>query len=132
MPSRESHNLAGGEAEDRNSPAVNYSLEMRSGDGEATKDWVLITTPRYCTTWNGTRWDFSRLITTPNSWQSPRTVWRSRRRDSREDDWTSQSSRYLRMQIPIAWTMAETGAMTREKTCGAVDRPKHRALNWKM
>ena len=27
-------------------------------------------------------------------------------------------------------SIAETGAMTLVKTCGAVERPKHRALNW--
>ena len=50
IPSRGSQTLAGGEAEDRNSPAVDKSLETRSGNGEAIKDWVLMTTPRYRTT----------------------------------------------------------------------------------
>ena len=47
MPSSESQILAGGSAEDTNSPAVDCSLAMRSDDGEATKDWASITTPRY-------------------------------------------------------------------------------------
>ena len=47
MPSSESQVLAGGSAEDRNSPAVDSSLATRSGDGEALKDRALITTPRY-------------------------------------------------------------------------------------
>ena len=42
MPSSESQILAGGSAEDRNSPAVDRSLAMRSGDGEATKVWASI------------------------------------------------------------------------------------------
>ena len=104
---------------------------MRSTDGEALKEVESITTPRYWTTCDGTRLDIWGLTTIPNSWQSWRTVWRSSRRDSREDDWTSQSSRYRLIRIPIEWSIAETGAMTLVKTCGAVERPKHSALNWK-
>ena len=47
MPSSESQVLAGGSAEDRNSPAVDSRLVTRSGDGEARKDQASITTPRY-------------------------------------------------------------------------------------
>ena len=30
----------------------------------------------------------------------------------------------------MKYCIAETGAMTQVKTCGAVERPKHRAWNW--
>ena len=130
MPSNESQVLAGGSAQDRNASAVDRSLATRSDDGEARKDCESITTPRYWTTWEGKRCDFSGFTTIPSSRQRSRTTLRSRRRDSREDDWTSQSSRYRLMRIPQEWRMAETGAMTHEKTCGAVERPKQRAENW--
>ena len=44
IPSSESQVLAGGSAEDKNLPAVDSSLAMRSGDGEALKNWASITT----------------------------------------------------------------------------------------
>ena len=46
-PAARAIKLAGGEAEDRNSSAVDWSLEMSSCDGEALKDVVSMTTPRY-------------------------------------------------------------------------------------
>ena len=128
-PSSDSQKLAVGEAQDRNSAAIDCSRGMHS-TGEALKEVEAMTTPRYWITCDGTRLDFWGLTTIPNSWQSWRTVWRSSRRDSREDDWTSQSSRYRLIRIPIEWSIAETGAMTLVKTCGAVERPKHSALNW--
>ena len=69
MPSSESQVLAGGSAEDRNSPAVDSSLATRSGDGEALKDQASITTPRYWSTCEGSRCDFSVLTTMPSSRQ---------------------------------------------------------------
>ena len=67
MPSSESQVLAGGSAQERNGLAVDQSLATRSGDGEAQKDCESTTTPRYWTTWEGTRWDFAGFTTIPSS-----------------------------------------------------------------
>ena len=65
----------------------------------------------------------------PKTGQSRMTGRITSRRDSREEDWTSQVSRYRRIRIPRERSIAETGAMTQVKTVRSVERSKHRARN---
>ena len=67
MPRSDSHRLEVGEAQNRNTAAVDRSREMRSTDGEALKEVESMTTHRYCTTWEGMRLEFLGWMTIPKS-----------------------------------------------------------------
>ena len=66
-PRSNSHMHAVGEAQNRNTAAVDRSREMRSTNGEALKEVESMTTYRYCITWEGMRLDFLGWMTIPKS-----------------------------------------------------------------
>ena len=78
---------------------------------------------------HGERSDFCSFMTIPKEWQSERSWLTCCLVLASEEARISQSSRYHSRRTPREWAQAETAAKTLVNTCGAVESPKHRALN---
>ena len=115
----------------RNLLAMEMILSIRAAVGNARAVTVFMVMPRYSTDRDGLSSDFLSLSIIPREWHSNKRSRTCSLALASEEARTSQSSRYLRRQTPREWAQADTVANTHVKTCGAVDKPKQRTLNWR-
>ena len=119
----------GGLGWDKNFLAKERNFWIRVSVGNARADTVCMIMPGYSMDLDGERSDFSLFMTTRER-QSARCWFTCCFILASEEDRISQSSRYRSRRTPREWAQDETAAKTHVNTCGAVDNPKHRALNW--